>query len=279
MTAWGDACLISRYAVESLTHTRLRDKLAEFVHQEQDQEGADPAKGAKSRAKRKDKEKDKESAMMGGLEGRMLEPRGYTRAVWEAADPLQPLLRARRVHDSNHVFRRLVRTAHGEEIGEEKEEKLADTEEGGKDDDDDEEKSGEDGWGPLGREALLAPECCTLAPRWLSRRLLLGAQAVLPALWLLEARLKAWALLRRVRAEAGRAKDALAAVRVESVLRALSKPDYERLECLGDSYLKVAMTQCVVFADPPLDREGLLSEYRANLVGERVLVRWVSTRH
>jgi len=42
--------------------------------------------------------------------------------------------------------------------------------------------------------------------------------------------------------------------------------DYERLEVLGDSYLKVIMAKYVCQIEPILDKEGLLHSYRSNLV-------------
>jgi dsRNA-specific ribonuclease len=54
------------------------------------------------------------------------------------------------------------------------------------------------------------------------------------------------------------------------VRTAISKPDYERLELLGDTYLKWAMTHYVAQVKPMLESEGLLNAFRINLVSQSV---------
>jgi hypothetical protein len=180
-----------------------------------------------------------ENELLGGAQKRQkteawLEPRGYTRAVWEPAERDQPLLRARRVLNSNHIFR-LMAEPH---------------------DPDEEEEPGPRKVVPqLGNLGLLAPQFCTRLP--ISNRAFLACQLFLPGLLKLEQDFKAHQLMKRV---------GVPGVKHSTVVTAITKPDLETLEVLGDAYLKVVMSQWVLSQDPPITREGLLTDYRSNLV-------------
>lgn len=56
---------------------------------------------------------------------------------------------------------------------------------------------------------------------------------------------------------------------LELMREATTKPNYERLETLGDSYLKAQIGLVVFRITPVLEREGLMSAFRDNLVSSQ----------
>ena len=105
------------------------------------------------------------------------------------------------------------------------------------------------------KERLLAPQFCS--SMLISRRVMGDYCRLVPQLCELEAGLKLYALQGRIGLP----------VNDKSWLRkAITKEDYERLEVLGDSYLKLIMGQYVCQVEPILNKEGLLHSFRSNLV-------------
>ncbi len=114
----------------------------------------------------------------------------------------------------------------------------------------------------LKNRRLLAPQMCSFIP--FSKSVYVACQKALPRLWRLEIALKVHALMKATQIP----------VKDPSLIRtALCKPDYERLEVLGDTYLKVAMSSVVLREEPFLVRESLLHDFRANLICNRRLVQ------
>jgi len=174
----------------------------------------------------------------------------YPVEVWDRCDQTQSLLLVEKIVDSPFRFRGLARNGQISKKGEEVEDVApkADT--------------------PSLRQSrlysrrLLAPQLCSFIH--VPKSLYLACQRLLPQLWRLEIALKVACFIR----------DVGIPVQDSSVIRtALCKPDYERLEVLGDTYLKL-VTSCVVLRkEPYLVRESLLHDFRCNLICNRRLVQ------
>ena len=183
-------------------------------------------------------------------EGPQLMQGDYEREVLDACDHDQPLLLVELVasNSTTHAFRQdhpkgppSSKTPDEDEDGDAKEEEAA-----------------EEMQVPVRR--LLVPELCSQLR--ISRSLYLGCQKALPVLWELERRFKVQELIRRVGVP----------VCPETLATALCKPDYERLEAFGDSYLKLVTAQFVLTIEPFIEREGLLHLYQENLLCNKRLL-------
>lgn len=159
----------------------------------------------------------------------------YAREVWDVCDQDQPLLLVEKVLDSPHCFR--TGAGGGLAVGTEEEEDFC-----------------------LKRQRssnrrLIAPQVGALVP--LPKHLYLACQRLLPRVWRLEIALAVQRVVERIGIP----------LRNKALVRAaLCKPDYERLETIGDTYLKLVMGSVVVRKEPYLVRESLMHEFRANLV-------------
>jgi hypothetical protein len=150
----------------------------------------------------------------------------YPMVHWEAADPNQPLLLALKVDDASANFRHSLK---GEKIKH------------------------------LQRVVTVAPQYLTFLR--VPAACYLDMQRVLP--WLYK-----WEIERTVRELMHRMRDfcPMDSRGLELIREATTKPNYERLETLGDSYLKAQIGLFVFRMKPVLDREGLMSAFRDNLV-------------
>jgi len=167
----------------------------------------------------------------------------YPVEIWDRCDQQQPLILVEKILDSSYRFRALSRDG---KFGE----------------NDDNEPRSEMQRNTISRRRLVAPQLCTLIR--IPRSLYEACQAALPQVWRLEIALKVESLIQSVGIP----------VKDSSIIReAICKPDYERLEVLGDIYLKWVMTCVVLRKEPYLLRESLLHDFRCNLTCNRRLVR------
>jgi len=175
----------------------------------------------------------------------------YPVEVWDRCDQAQSLLLVEKIVDSPFRFRGLARDGQISKEGEEVEDVApkANT-----------PKSLRQS--RLYSRRLLAPELCSFIR--VPKSLYVACQRLLPQLWRLEIALKVNCFIR----------DVGIPVQDSSVIRtALCKPDYERLEVLGDTYLKLVMSCVVLRKEPYLVRESLLHDFRCNLICNRRLVQ------
>lgn len=176
----------------------------------------------------------------------------YPVEMWDRCDQAQTLLLVEKIVDSPFRFRGLARNGQISKKGEEVEEDVAPKA--------DTPKSLRQS--RLYSRRLLAPQLCSLIR--VPKSLYVACQRLLPQLWRLEIALKVACFIR----------DVGIPVQDSSMIRtALCKPDYERLEVLGDTYLKLVMSCVVLRKEPYLVRESLLHDFRCNLICNRRLVQ------
>lgn len=160
----------------------------------------------------------------------------YPTEVWDQCDPEQPLVLVEKIWDSPYRFRQGAESGQvGDDIGTEEVQLKKETR--------------------YSSRRLLALELCSKVA--LPKNLFLACQRILPKLWRLEIAIKVHQFVERV---------GLPMKNPLLVRKALCKPDYERLETVGDSYLKFVMGGVVVRKEPYLLLEGLLHDFRVNLV-------------
>lgn len=175
----------------------------------------------------------------------------YPVEVWDRCDQAQSLLLVEKIVDSPFTFRMLALNGQIWKKGEEVEDVALSTDT------------------PTCLRQNRHSSCRLLAPQLCSfirvpKRLYVACQRLLPKLWRLEIALKVACFIR----------DVGIPVQDHSVIRtALCKPDYERLEVLGDVYLKLAMSCVVLRKEPYLLRESLLHDFRSNMICNRRLMQ------
>lgn len=180
----------------------------------------------------------------------------YPVEVWNRCDQAQSLLLVEKIVDSPFSFRMLALNGQIWTKGEEVEDVAPST---------DTPKSLRQK--RLSSRRLLAPQLCSFIR--VPKRLYVTCQRLLPKLWRLEIAQKVACFIR----------DVGIPVQDPSVIRtALCKPDYERLEVLGDVYLKLAMSCVALRKEPYLLRESLLHDFRSNLICNRRLVQAAMNR-
>jgi len=155
----------------------------------------------------------------------------YTRTFWStAADVKQPLLVAHKFVHSIYIFKDTL-------VPKERDENHK---------------------GPRSaqrRVVMVAPQFCSLiaVPVGVMR----DCQRMMPYLYQLEGALKVHQLIKYI---------GLPVNDVNIIRTAITKPEYERLEVLGDCHLKLVMGQYVLQSEPIITKEDLLHTYRSNLV-------------